>query len=75
MQEKKQNNSLSKMQKLIEEEEIIKRNNEDLANQNQRKQNERDDLKNFWQHQLANNKNVRQQEKEAADVYKRQDGD
>ena len=54
---------------------MIRRNNEDLANQNQRKQNERDDLKNFWQHQLANNKNVRQQEKDAADVYKRQDGD
>lgn len=31
MQEKKQNNDLNKMQKLNEEEEMIKRNNEDLA--------------------------------------------
>ena len=66
-------NDLEKNQKLSEEQEINRQNQEALSNLKMRNNQERQDMKQFWQQQLAATKEMRQQAQDAEDVYKRQE--
>ena len=52
---------------------MIRRNQEDLANQKARGEQERSDFRNLTLSHLSSTKQIRQQEQDAADVYKRQE--